>query len=302
MKPILDYLRGLLPLYERRELLNVINSLRDEHTECLMPAVQQVRDLLGDHTFTSKLYGEYEVQLRRQINYNQPAITMLVKSIENLQALFPFLEKEVRDHFGPQIASGSMTYDAVNVMRYLDSVGFYVRYARKFLLKIVADEATALGGTPQDLVKGEREYLEQNLANFAGLLPSMIKSEGELRQTFRKVSTAVVDSATADLAFTSLGKDKIDPLRIANFSPQENWLMSVGRMWVEWQVARHKSAQEDLAALKMRLVELEELKRNGKASPAVQKAIGRLEDRISKLDARLKKVEEDAREEQGMVA
>lgn len=302
MKPILDYLRGLLPLYERRELLNVINSLRDEHTECLMPAVQQVRDLLGDHTFTSKLYGEYEVQLRRQINYNQPAITLLVKSIENLQALFPFLEKEVRDHFGPQIASGSMTYDAVNVMRYLDSVGFYVRYARKFLLKIVADEATALGGTPQDLVKGEREYLEQNLANFAGLLPSMIKSEGELRQTFRKVSTAVVDSATADLAFTSLGKDKIDPLRIANFSPQENWLMSVGRMWVEWQVARHKSAQEDLAALKMRLVELEELKRNGKASPAVQKAIGRLEDRISKLDARLKKVEEDAREEQGMVA
>ena len=302
MKPILDYLRGLLPLYERRELLNVINSLRDEHTECLMPAVQQVRDLLGDHTFTSKLYGEYEVQLRRQINYNQPAITLLVKSIENLQALFPFLEKEVRDHFGPQIASGSMTYDAVNVMRYLDSVGFYVRYARKFLLKIVADEATALGGTPQDLVKGEREYLEQNLANFAGLLPSMIKSEGELRQTFRKVSTAVVDSATADLAFTSLGKDKIDPLRIANCSPQENWLMSVGRMWVEWQVARHKSAQEDLAALKMRLVELEELKRNGKASPAVQKAIGRLEDRISKLDARLKKVEEDAREEQGMVA
>jgi hypothetical protein len=302
MKSILDYLRGLVPLYERRELLNVVNSLRDEHTEYLMPTVQQIRDLLGDHQFTSKLYKSYEISLRRHINYNQPAITLLVRSIENLQALFPFLEKEIREHFGPQIASGSMSYDAVNVMRYLDSVGFYVRYARKFLIKIVADESVAAGGTPQELVKGEREYLEQNLENFAGLMVAMIKSEGELRQIFRKVSTAVVDSATADLAFKSLGNEKIDPLKLANFSPQQNWLMSIGRSWVEWQVARHKSAKDDLAALQMRLAEFEELKKSGKASPAVQKAIVKLEDRISKLDAQLKKVEEDARDEQGAAA
>lgn len=296
MNAIIEYIKKLVPLCERREMLLALKGLRDEHNDTLMPVIAEIREQLTDHQFTSKLYKDYEIRLRRHINYNQPPITLLLRSIENLQALFPFIEKEINENFGPQVATASMSYDSVNVLRFLDSVAFYIRYSRKFLLRVVAEEATAVGGTRQDLVRGELEYLDENLDNFCGLFPSMIKSEGELRQVFRKVSTAVVDEATSDLAFKSLGSEKIDPLKLANFSPQKNWLMSLGKMYAEWQVARYRSGKEDLAALQMRLQEMRELVAGGKASPAVQVAVKRLEERISKLDAKLAKVEEDAQE------
>jgi hypothetical protein len=296
MNVIIDYLKKLMPLCERREMLLALKGLRDEHNDTLMPVLNELREQFTDHQFKSKLYKDYEIRLRRYINFNQQPMALVLRSIENLQALFPFIEKEINENFGPQVATASMTYDSVNVLRFLDSVAFYIRYARKFLLRVVAEESMAIGGTRQELVRGEMEYLEENLDNFCGLFPSMIKTEGELRQVFRKVSTALVDEATSDLAFKTLGNEKIDPLRLANFSPQKNWLMSLGKAYAEWQVARYRSGKEDLAALQMRLAEMSELVRSGKASPAVQTQVKRLEDRISKLDAKLAKVEEDAQE------
>ncbi|MNF40541.1 hypothetical protein D3C87_1092480 [compost metagenome] len=301
MNSIIEYLKSLVPSSERREMLSVLAGLRDEHNDTLMPVVNEVRELLTDHQFKSMLYKNFEIRLRRHVQFNQPAIGLVIKAIENLQSVFPFLEKEIQSNFGPQIATASLTYDSVNVLRYLDSVAFYIRYARKFLLKVVADEAAALGGTKPDWVRGELEYLDQNLDNFAGLLTAMLKSEGELRQVFRKVSTAMVDEATSDLALKSLGNDKIDPMKLANFSPQKNWLLSLGKALAEWQVNRYRAGKEDLAALQMRLQEMRELQASGKASPAVQKAIGRLEERIGKLDAKLNEIEEEARDERGVM-
>ncbi|ARV77261.1 virion structural protein [Pseudomonas phage Noxifer] len=303
MKAIIDYLKSLVPVCERSDMLKIVSGLRDEHNDSLMPVLQTIRETLGDKPLTSKLYKDYEIRLRRYVNYgnNQSALGLLLKSLENMQALFPFVEKEIREHFGPQVATASLTYDSVNVLRFLDSMALYIRYGRKFLLKVIADESAALGGTRPELVRGEQEYLDNNLDNFAGLFPAMLKTEGELRAIFRKVSTAMVDEATSDLAYSSLGGEKIDPLRLANFSPQKNWLMGLGRAWVEWQVARHRSAKEDLIALQMRLQELKELQDSGKASPAVQKMIGNLQDRITKMDSKLNKVEEDALEDRSVL-
>lgn len=296
MASILDYLKNLKPLYERREMLNTLTSLRDEHNDSLMPVVRDIAETFNGHSFKSQLYKDYEQNLRKHATFNQPAILLVLKSIENLQTVFPFLEKEIRENFGPQIATASMTYDSVNVLRYLDSVAFYIRYARKFLLKVVADESAQIGGTKPTWVRGELEYLDKNVANFAGLLVTMLKNDGELRQAFRKVSTAVVDGETADLAFKTLGQDKIDPLRLVAFSPQKNILMSLGKTIVEWQVNRYRAAKEDLTALQMRLQEMRELQSSGKASPAVQNAIKKLEERVTKLDTKLAEMEEDARE------
>jgi len=301
MISIIDYLKSLVPSAERREMLSTLTALRNEHNDTLMPVVNEVREQLSGHQFQSKLYKDFDLRLRRHVQFNQPAMDLVLKAVENLQSIFPFLEKEIHSNFGPQIATAALTYDSVNVLRYLDSVAFYIRYARKFLLKVVADEAAALGGTKPDWVRGELDYLDQNLDNFAGLLLAMLKSEGELRAVFRKVSTAVVDEATSDLAMKSLGNDKIDPLKLSQFSPQKNWLMSFGKMLAEWQVNRYRSGKEDLAALQMRLQELRELQASGKASPVVQKAIGNLEDRIGKLDAKLNEIEEAAREDRGVL-
>src|SRR5690606_35761767 len=152
---ILDYIKKLLPVTDRKDILSIVEQLRDEHNETIMPVVQELSELLANRKFKSKLYITYDQRLRTHVNVKGTAFEALIQSLERLQSLFPFLEKEIREQFGPQVAADSLTYDEVNVLRYLESVGFYIRYARKFLLKVLADEAAAIGGTQPNWVRAE---------------------------------------------------------------------------------------------------------------------------------------------------
>lgn len=297
MNAIIAYVKSLLPVYERRDVLAVLTQLQTEHADSLMPVVTEMRALTQGHEFTSKLYARYAQALRKHVNSKQAPMELLLQSLERIQGNFVILEKEIRANLGVQVATAGITYDSVNLLRYLDSVAFYIRYARKFMLKVIADESAVLGGTPPNWVRAELEFLDKNLGNFAGLFNAMFQSEAELKQTFRKTSTAVVDEATADLAIRSLGNQKIDPMQLANFTPQDNYIFSIGKAITEWQVNRYRAAKADLAALEMRLQEMRELRDAGKASPKMQKLIVELEKRVEKIDAKIASIEEDARVE-----
>lgn len=297
MNTVIAYVKSLLPTYERRDVLAVLTQLQTEHADSLMPVVAEIRSLSQGHQFSSKLYTRYAYALSKHVNSKQAPMELLLQSLERIQGNFVVLEKEIRANLGVQVATAGITYDSVNVLRYLDSVAFYIRYARKFMLKVTADESAKLGGTPANWVRAELEFLDNNLGNFAGLFNAMYQSETELKQTFRKTSNAVVDAETADLAIRTLGNKKVDPMQLANFSPQENWIFSLGKMITEWQVNRYRAGKADLAALEMRLQEMRELHDSGKASPKMQRLIIDLEKRVEKIDAKISSIEEDARTE-----
>lgn len=291
---VIEYIKSLAPVSERRDVQTLLVNLQDELNDTLIPVVQEVRESFTGHAFKSGLYSSYEKALRRHVNFNSPAINLLLDSIEKIQANFPFLEKEVNQMFSVQFSSTNMQYNSVNLLRYIESTAFYVRYARKFLLNLVAEETVAAGaGTPPQWCKAEKEYLMSNLENFAGLFDAMQKSESELRSIFSKVSNAQIDEGTAEIAARSLGQSRIDPMRLNNFSPQRNWIFALGKAITEWQHRRHLAAKEELLALQLRLQEWNEIKASGRASPRHQAAIVRLEDRIEKLDSRIQETEEE---------
>lgn len=291
---VIDYVKKLLPVSERRDVETTLNNLQIELNNYLIPVIADVRESFSNHSFKSPLYASYEKALRKYINYNQPAINLMLDSLESIQRNFPFLEREVKQMFSVQFSTSNMQYNSVNLLRYIDAVGFYIRYARKFLLNLLADEAVATGsGTPSKWCAAEKEYLMSNLDNFAGLLDAMLKSESELRATFNKVSNAQVDEATAEIAARQLGQSRIDPLRVANFSPQRNWIFSLGKALAEWSHNRHLAAKEDLVAMQFRLREWKEIQANGNASPRLQSEIVKLEQRIEKLDSRIQETEEE---------
>src|SRR5690606_37001560 len=131
MSSILEYIRKLLPVTDRKDIIALVDQLRDEHNDTLMPIANELKEMLANRQFKSKLYLRYEQLLKGHVNFRGTAFEVLMSSLDRIQGNFPFLEKEVRDQFSPQVAADSMTYDEVNVLRYLESLGFYIRYARK---------------------------------------------------------------------------------------------------------------------------------------------------------------------------
>lgn len=294
MENILSYIKQLAPVYERRDLLAALNQIQEEHSTTVTPILDQVTELLVSRELKTPIAAAYAKTLSRTVNFGRRnPLELLVGSLEQLQKNYPFLEKEVRRLFSIQITTASITYDRVSLLRYIESAAFYLRYARKLLLNILAEEAALKGGTPPTWSKEDKRWLIDNMPVFAGLYEAIDKPESQLKSVMSQASSAEVDEETVGVAAQTLGIKGTDPLKLGLWSPQRNPLLSAGKWMAELQVKRNKAAREELYALQQRLQELREIENEGRVKPNLQKFIQVTEDRIKKLDFQVSRFEEE---------
>jgi hypothetical protein len=292
---ILNYVRSLAPVIERRELLNQLDQLQDEYDETLSPLVADVRDALSAFPTKSTLAGKMDDTLRRTVNYRGQSLAMILDSLDNMRSNFEIVKKEIRSLFSIQFTNTALTFDRANMLKFVEAMNFYTRYGRKYLLFVVASEAALVGkSTPTRWSPAETDWVMTNMAQFALLYPAMSLSGQELRQRLNKASNASIDPETFELATRSLSAMQLDPLAIDGFSPQQNPFMLLGKYLAEYRVAQYQIAREEYYGLQLRLQELRELREQKPASPVIQKQIQAYEKRISEYEYKLELIEEKA--------
>lgn len=293
MKKIIDYVRVLNPVNERKDLDSAISQLNDELVEFTIPTLKELQSVFAGHSFKSSFMQTVIRRMRSQSDFAGNPIDALTRAAETIESNCDLLRVEAKRLFSFQFTRENLTYRRVNLMRYVESAHFFVRYVRKLLLVVVAEEALAVGGaTPMGWTKGELSWIGDNLDNFVGLYPSMILPESKLKQTLNSVSDATISEDTYDTAVQSLGEKGLDPMRLAHFSPTNNWFFDMGKTLAEWKVKRYKNAKEEQVALQLRLQEYRELLQDGNATPKLQQLIKHTEERISKLDYQIHRIEE----------
>lgn len=297
MSNILDYIRTLAPVYERKEITTALQQLRTELLEYTLPDAKDIQEVFAEHKFKSKYMEQVSQSLRRKAVFQGSGIDTLVASVEALANNIPILEKEVKRLFAFQFATTRLTFDRANLLRYIESALFYVRYFRKMMLRIVAEEALAVGSaSPMNWARAEREFLDSGLETFMAIFPSIILSESQLKQNLAKTAAAEIDPDTLDTAVASLGMGKLDPMQVHRFKPDRmNPFFSLGKSLAELKVKRYQAAKEEHQGLQLRLQEYRELAASGNANPKLQKLIQHTEQRIEKLDYQIAKIEDENR-------
>lgn len=292
---ILDYVRRLSPTYERKEVMGVLRQLREEMRDYTLPIAKDAQEAFVDHTFKSAYTRELTQAMRKRVMFQGSPLDILVISLERLDSNIDVLEKEVKKKFAFQFSTANITYDRVELLRYIESALFYTKYFRKLLLRLVAEEAIALGSAaPLRWAKAERMWLDNNLKAFVELYPAMAKDSRDLTKTLANTATAEIDEATVETAEKTLGH-KLDPMRLNAISANHNPFFIVGKMLAELQVKQYQATKEESQALQLRLQELREIQGGGDTSPKLQKLIHHTENRIEQLDYRIHQIEEDNR-------
>lgn len=292
---ILSFVRSFAPVMERRELLNVIDQLQLEYDDTLAPILGDVREAFGATPLKSMFARKVETTMRRSINFNSSALDLILHSLENLRGNFEVIRKEVRSLFSIQFTNSNLSFDRANMLKFIEAMAFYIRYGRKFILFMVANEAATLGkATPAKWTPAEHEWIDSNLDQFASLYTTMSLPASELKARLNKASNATVDEATYQLAEQSLGAAKTDPLNMSGFNPSNNPLMLLGKFMAEAQVERYRLAKEEFFGLQLRLQELRDLQKGEGANPVIGKNIQDYERRISSYEFEIKKIEERA--------
>jgi hypothetical protein len=292
---LLEYVKGLAPIVERRDLMAQLEGIRTAYDETLAPLLLDVKEGFAGHTFKSKLMRDYDVVLRRFVKVQGSSFDVMVASLENMRTNLDVVEREARALFSVQFTNTSLTFNRATVLKYVDAMNFYVRYGRKFLLYLVGAEAAQLGkAAPMKWSTGEVDWVHTNMQQFVNLFVAMSLTDKELKQRIHGTSSAELNDETFDLALSSLGAAKADPLQLEGFSPQSNPLMLMGKFLAEWRFASYQTAKEEYYCLQLRLQELRELQAGNPSSLVIQDRIVKFERRASDYEYKLLQVEEKA--------
>jgi hypothetical protein len=293
---LLEYVGSLAPFKERKDLLNQIADLEDEYDSTVAPLLSEVRDLILSIDVKSQIGQKYIGSMQRSVNYRGNFLELFFKSMETVRGNLGLVVQEIRRLFAFQFTNTNLTINRANILKYVDALSFYIRWGRKFMLFLVTQESQARGkASPSHWSPAETDWVQSNMDQFIGLYPAMILNPNELKQKFNQASDAEINAETYDLATRSLGDAKMDPLRMAGFSPQQNPFLTLGKFIAEWRIARYKAAQEEYHALQHRLLELRGQLQNDPASPVLQRQIKMYEERLSEYEFEIAATEADAR-------
>lgn len=292
---ILAFVQSLPSVSERRDVIKVLDQLAMEYDDTVGPIVVDMAEAFKGITPQSNLAKRMDLVMRRHVNFTGSSLDLILNTLINVRSCFEVIRKDIRSIFSVSFTNTNLSFDKANVLKFIEALAFYIRYARKYMLYLVAAETAKIGkATPSKWTAAESEWIEDNMDQFAGLYVAMSTPPAQFKAKLAGASNAQVEEATFQVAQQSLGLAKTDPLDMAGFSPRMNFLMLFGRYLAEVQVARYNTAKEEYYGLQLRLQEMRDVASGTGGNPLIQKQIQQYEKRISEYEFEMARIEEKA--------
>lgn len=292
---LLSFIQSLPAVLERRQVMNVVDQLKLEYDDTISPILDDVRETFQGKPMKSMLNKRMDTATHRYVSFTGGSLTLILNNLTNIRGYFELLERDVKAAFSVQFTNTNMSFERANVLKFIEALAFYIRYARKYLLFLVGQEAATVGkATAGKWAPAEIEWIDSYMGEFAGLYQTMAIQPNDFKARIQRTSNAVIDEATYQVAMQSLGAQKTDPFLMDGFSPRQNPFMMLGKFLAEMQVTRYNEAKEELYGLQLRLQEYRDLEAGQPANPKVQQLIQSYEKRCSEYEFELRRIEEKA--------
>jgi len=292
---ILAFVQSLPSVLERRDLIKIMDQLAVEYDDTVGPIVSDMSEAFRGVQLKSNLAKRMDMVMHRYVNYTGSSLDLILSTLVNVRSSFEIIRKDIRSVFSVSFTNTNLSFDKANVLKFIEALAFYIRYARKYMLFLIAAETSQLGkSTPAKWTAAESEWIDTNMDQFAGLYVAMSMPPSQFKARLNGASNAQVEEATFQVAQQSLGTNKIDPLEMAGFSPRMNPLMLMGRFIAEMQVERYNAAKEEYYGIQLRLQEMRDIVAGQGTNPMIQKQIQQYEKRASEYEFEMAKIQEKA--------
>lgn len=288
------YLESMLPMFTRQRIFEDIDIVRTTLDDNTLPVYREYAKLMGKDNFKSDFATEYQDRFDKRFEGKMTGnmIGTIAKQLEGMSEKLDVVSKLVEDSFADDVIKQAMTILRVNVLQYLETIGFSVQYARRLLIALVAFEVNAFNPNVDiDIVDGELEWLENNFATFGACLNVLDTTAEKVQETLKEVPDVAVNPDSVDNVVAMVGKDKVDPLKLGFIPVVLNPAYHIGMRIAEWQADRYQKSVEEREMLQYRLLQYK-LVEKGRNDAALERKVKITQDRIDKLNYKIAKMEE----------
>lgn len=290
------YISSLLPSFSKTRMMEDLNIMREELKTTTIPPYKSVVAAYGKRKFASVDIQAFEKQFENSVNtkFRGNFLSIILQTLERMDDNMETMEKLVNAYYADDVMRDAMTFLKVNLIQYMETMSFTMRYSRRLLVWIVSAEITAVDKESNEapaMSPAELEWLNAHRQNFFAGLTIMSGEKAELEKRFKEVPDIVATKENIPMIEKTVGVLKTDPFNFGLIPVFLNPIYHVRMAIAEWQVNRYKAAQEEKKMLEFKLMHLKDLDA-GKKNPKLQEQIEYTEQRLAKLNYKLAQQEE----------
>lgn len=294
---IANYVSSLLPRIARSDVSKNLEDLRVELRDQTVAPYKSAVDVFDRWSWKTDFAKDFEKGFQKEVktrfrgNYVDITEQILSRTLDNISTL----EKLVDKMYAKDIVATAISYSETQLLQLVEVVSFASKYARKLLIHTIGIEVDEYRKRPAAtrLTPAEVSWLKNNTMLFFHALRALDKSPSELEKVFKSIPDIEVDVENANNVISSVGAKNLDPLGLSVQGIILNPIYHIRIAYTDWQVARYEAAKEERKMLEYQILDMKNALDN-KADPKLEKALEYTEDRLSRLNYKIEKIEEEA--------
>lgn len=275
---------------EKRDLLSEVDRLETELSKFTLMGYKQAVGMgltaSGNNYYCKQISKLYEATRTQQRLRAVDIIEGTYLSLNQLTLTLPWLRKQLEKEAKQRIVAENIDFKTANFLRYIDSIDFYLRYARSMLLvvgSIKASDNEAGFQLDKQVLAAEAKFLTETAGFFAYLVGLFSQPVAVTEKLFDAVPTVVVSEADEASVAAVLG-DKVNAFRSGFIPMRFNIFFIIGKRRAERRVARLRAAEAAANAIELTLNKLQEQKAGGSEDPTIDKQIAYYTNVLNKLN------------------
>ncbi|EIP0347662.1 hypothetical protein LRN42_000024 [Shigella sonnei] len=292
-----EFIRGLKPLFKRNGVADALESIRDEISNTAIPYYETSAPLLQKGESALWKLADKDLHQRLTRVRSGSWVENVHLALRNAVDLIPEIVKRVNKNLEIDVAADGLSFKEAALVRLVESLSFYVGYARTLLRATIICESMPGGDKAlgEFFTKNDIAYLMANMYGFAIATEVLCGQKQQILAGLDKIPDVIVsDEDGVGNGLYNAGNT--DPMRLGMWNPQmtNSWIYRFRIYRSEKEEAALQVAKEEAQALEYWILSLKQQQQNAGNDPKIQQQIEYHEDRLKTLRYNIKRKEEAA--------
>lgn len=291
-----NYVTSLLPTFEKQRVMRDIENLRQSLVEFTLPPYNNAVDLFDKNwKWASRDLDKLDRTFSRTVktDFKGNYIMIIQKTLNRVSDNMDTLENIVDKSFQDDIVGRVLTYQRATMLRYVEMIGFAIRYSNLLLRYTFAEEHTARGNDRSgDILPAERKWLQEKEKEFFEAMRVLSVTKKELVDNIEKVPNVEVTEDNEETIAATMGINRLNPMRMNLIAKDWNPIYHVRMAIADWQINRFKAQKEERRVLEYQLMRMKERLENDTDNAQLAAEIEAATNNLEKLNHSIKKMED----------
>lgn len=265
----------------------------------IIDAYRSASGIIPDGKFTEKLnndivkrfYSDAQRAIKVPLSISHDFFDDVISLLENVKENGREVQAKLRDFKSNVISTTAIGADAAAILRAVPHYYFISRYSVELLNYIIANEIKSINGTATNIPPKQTQGIKDNMTIYCSLLGGYGIDRKEFKARVDSIPEVVLTKGEDALVDEYQYDHRIDIVPGVPNGFIGSPIYSIRSGIAKWQADRYHEAEDTKRLLELRLNYYESLRNSGQVNAEVEKEISYLQGQVSKLAAKLEKME-----------